>query len=132
MSDTETSPQPQGHPSAATTTTQSSQQTDNSEQSISATKLKLPSYWTNDPTLWFLQVEARFRTHQVRSDRRQFDHIVDSLPQDVLFEVRDFLVTPPAANAYTALKAAILSRTYVGYSHLKSLVTGNPLNCYVI
>ena len=76
-----------------------------------ATIAKLPSFWPNDPSLWFAQVEAHFATRRITQQKTKFDHVVASLAPDVATEVRDIILAPPADNPYDNLKKTRISRT---------------------
>jgi len=81
------------------------------EQQIMANNIKFPPFWIEDPKLWFIQVESRLRGHNIRNERTMFDRVMERLPQQILTEVRDIVLNPPAADPYTTLKNAILQRT---------------------
>ena len=53
---------------------------------VSSVAVKLPTFWTHDPELWFLQTESVFstRTPKVTRDQTKFDHVVTALPADAL------------------------------------------------
>lgn len=80
-------------------------------ETIAAVALRLPPFWTADPQLWFLQVEAQFATQRVTADRLRYYHIISSLPPDVAAEVRDLLLHPPEQDAYATLKRSLIQRT---------------------
>ena len=75
-----------------------------------ATIAKLPSFWPNDPSLWFAQVEAHFATRRITQQQTKFDHVVASLAPDVAMEVRDIILTPPPDDPYDNLKTALINR----------------------
>ena len=77
----------------------------------SAVSIKLPPYWSNDPALWFSQVEAQFTTCGITSKTTKYAHVVGSLQPEVAQEVRDLLINPPAENPYTRLKSELVKRT---------------------
>ena len=76
-----------------------------------AVSIKLPPYWSNDPALWFSQVEAQFTTRGIRSETTKYAHVVGSLQPEIAQEVRDLLINPPAENPYTQLKSELVKRT---------------------
>ena len=76
-----------------------------------AVSVKLPPYWSNDPALWFSQVEAQFTTRGITSENTKYAHVVGSLQPEVAQEVRDLLINPPAENPYTQLKSELVKRT---------------------
>ena len=76
-----------------------------------AVSINLPPYWSNDPALWFSQVEAQFTTRGITSETTKYAHVVGSLQPEVAQEVRDLLINPPAENPYTRLKSELVKRT---------------------
>ena len=80
-------------------------------QEISAVSFKHPPFWPADPEVWFAQVEAQFTTHNIRTQRTKFDHIVASLSPEFATEVRDLILCPPPENPYDTLKEHLIRRT---------------------
>jgi hypothetical protein len=50
---------------------------------VNAVAVKLPDFWTADPTTWFAQAEAAFRRSNVTVSYTKYDHVLMKLPQDV-------------------------------------------------
>ena len=78
--------------------------------SVNSTAVKLPTFWSSDPELWFFQVEAVFenRHPKVTVDGTKFNHVMAALPQEVLNACRQIIRLPPAtADKYDRLKAAL-------------------------
>ena len=75
-----------------------------------AVSLKLPVFWSTDPDLWFLQVEAQFNTRQppITADRTKFDHVLAALDTSVCREVASVIRRPPEQGKYVALKDALV------------------------
>ncbi|XP_063533690.1 uncharacterized protein LOC134743989 [Cydia strobilella] len=69
---------------------------------------RLPEFWTDQPRVWFIRVEAILAPQKLGDDSR-FDLVVAKLPKEVIVQLTDFLSRPPAANKFTALKAKLLS-----------------------
>ena len=76
-----------------------------------AVGLKLPPFWRTDPTLWFTQVEVQFLTRHVTTQDTRFADVVESLQLEIVQEVRDLPIAPPASECYTKLKAELIRRT---------------------
>lgn len=74
------------------------------------TTITLPQLWLADPSLWFIQVENKFRIHRVTSEVRKHELLVEALPPQALAEIRDILVGPPGETPYTTVKQALLHR----------------------
>ena len=81
---------------------------------VSAVSVKLPTFWTHDPELWFLQTESVFntRTPKVTRDPTKFYHVVTALPADALNKVQNIIRMPATTpDRYQRLKDT-LQRTY--------------------
>lgn len=76
--------------------------------STAAVALKLPTFWTSDPDIWFSQVEAQFAIRGITGDTTQFHYIITALDSTAAKEVRALIVTPPAAGKYQAIKTALI------------------------
>ena len=73
-----------------------------------AVSIKLPSFWTQQPEVWFLQVEAQFNIRKITNDATKFYYIVSALDQATSNRVLDVLSSPPDANKYETLKKRLL------------------------
>lgn len=74
------------------------------------TTMTLPQLWLADPSLWFIQVENKFRIHRITSEVRKHELLVEALPPQAMAEIRDILVGPPGDTPYTTVKQALLHR----------------------
>ncbi|KFD51218.1 hypothetical protein M514_07818 [Trichuris suis] len=84
---------------------------DSTQHSENAVSLKLSTFWTSQPQVWFEQVEAQFNLHQISADTTKYYHVVSALDHDTACRVVDFLRHPPASNKYDSLKE-LLTRTF--------------------
>ena len=84
---------------------------DNGNMNIAATSVKLPTFWSQDPEIWFVSVESQFNTKNITVDQTRYDYLISALSPETAGEVRDVILNPPAANKYDALKTALISRT---------------------
>ncbi|XP_057329831.1 uncharacterized protein LOC130670442 [Microplitis mediator] len=73
-----------------------------------AVNIKAPQFSTENPKLWFAQVEAQFATYQVATDRAKFDLVIPLLETRIAAEVQDTIINPPANTPYSDLKAALI------------------------
>ena len=76
-----------------------------------AVSIKLSPYWSNDPALWFSQVEAQFTTRGITSELTKYSHVVGFFQPKVDQKVRDLLINPPAENPFNQLKSELVKRT---------------------
>ena len=94
----------------------------------STVSIKLPPYWSNDPALWFSQVEAQFTTRGITSELTKYAYVVGSLQPEVAQEVCDLLIKPPAENPYAVLKTELVKRTSASdQQHLHQLLNTEEL-----
>ena len=73
-----------------------------------AVSIKLPTFWTQQPEVWFLQVEAQFAIKKITDDTTKFYYIVSALDQATSSRVLDILSSPPTSDKYGALKKKLL------------------------
>ena len=66
------------------------------ETGVGSLSIKLPTFWTSAPDMWFYQIEAVFNNRQpkITKDATRFNHAVAALPQDVLLEIRHIMELP--------------------------------------
>ena len=77
---------------------------------VSSVSVKLPTFWTHDPELWFLQTESVFNTRnpRVTRDQTKFDHVVTALPADALNAIQNIIRMPAATpDCYERLKRSL-------------------------
>ena len=74
------------------------------ESTLAGVSVKLPPFWSADPEVWFVQVEAQFSTKGIVSQKTKYDYVISSLTSEFAMEVRDLLLNPPADNPYDTLK----------------------------
>ena len=83
----------------------------NANDQVSAVSLKLPTFWSNNPKLWFCSVEAQFSVRNIVADDTKYNYVVAALSDDMANSVADVLLEPPATGKYEAIKNA-LTRFY--------------------
>ncbi|XP_036347228.1 uncharacterized protein LOC118756581 [Rhagoletis pomonella] len=105
MSDDDTSVKEFGHKAIKA---ESSRYSFTQQQFGMATKIKAPQFSTQNPKLWFAQVEAQFSTNQVVTERTKFDLVIPLLDTRVASEVERLILEPPAVSPYSDLKAALI------------------------
>ena len=50
---------------------------------LTTISMKLPTFWTDSPEVWFIQAEAQFENKLTTASQTKFTHCVAALPQDV-------------------------------------------------
>lgn len=73
-----------------------------------AVALKLPSFWSAQPRVWFQLAEAQFALRNVAIDSTKYYHVVAALDQDTAKRLIDLLESPPQEEKYSAIKQRLL------------------------
>lgn len=76
---------------------------------VQAVALKLPSFWSAQPAVWFQQAEAQFAVRGITAELTKYYYVIGALDQTTAGRLVDFLETPPTDNQYTALKTRLLA-----------------------
>lgn len=92
--------------------------------------LKIPPFWSENPALWFAQVEATFDLHKITADATRYRHVITQLDSRTLPAIADIIVNPPPAQKYQAIKTLIMSSfAETTESKLRRLLRGlDPTN----
>ena len=75
---------------------------------ISAVAIKLPTFWTAHPNIWFTQAEAQFHIKNVTQDITKYYYVVSALDQTTASRILDILANPPAEGKYDYLKQRLI------------------------
>ena len=78
---------------------------------LASVSVKLPPFWSADPEIWFVQVEAQFTTKGIVAQNTKYDYVVNSLTPEFAMEVCDLFLNPPMINPYDTLKTLLIKRT---------------------
>lgn len=86
----------------------------NGEQSsvpiINRVSVKVPPFWSENPEVWFAQIEAQFSIAGVHSDSSKFNTVVAAIESKVLSQIADAIINPPETGKYDNLKKQLLER----------------------
>ena len=74
-----------------------------------AVAIKLPTFWAQQPEVWFLQAEAQFHIRKITDDTTKYYHVVAALDQETSGRILSTLSSPPTDNKYTDLKQRLLT-----------------------
>ncbi|XP_050338274.1 uncharacterized protein LOC126764657 [Bactrocera neohumeralis] len=85
-------------------------ETQNTASVVAVSSCKLPQFWSIQPRLWFVQVEAALQVARITNDASRYNHIVSALDTDSMLQLADFLQNPPETDKYAKLKDEILKR----------------------
>ena len=76
--------------------------------SVDVVGLKLGTFWTDRPTIWFMQAEAQFGLKKITVEETMYHHVLVALDNRTSAEVEYVIEDPPKDKPYTALKNALL------------------------
>ncbi|GBM88144.1 hypothetical protein AVEN_12367-1 [Araneus ventricosus] len=71
--------------------------------------VRVPSFWTNNVKLFFIQLEASFRLTGVTLEQTKFDYLAAALDPGTLSHATDIVCEPPP-QPYIALKSRLLTK----------------------
>ena len=74
-----------------------------------AVSLKLPTFWTSQPDVWFAQAEAQFNLRGITADDTKYFYVISALDQQTATRLLDLISRPPADNKYATLKERLIS-----------------------
>ena len=69
-----------------------------------AVALKLPEFWEQNVSAWFVQAEAQFAIRDITSEDTKYYYVVASLKGSTAARVINLIENPPARDKYTTLK----------------------------
>ena len=75
---------------------------------MDAVSLKLPTFWTSQPQVWFAQAEAQFQLRKITADETMYYYVVSALDQSTATRLLDLISAPPTDNKYKAVKDRLL------------------------
>ena len=76
--------------------------------SVDIVGLKLGTFWTDRPSIWFKQAEAQFLLKKITVESTKYHHVLVALDNRTSAEVEHVIEDPPEDEPYTALKNALL------------------------
>ena len=74
-----------------------------------AVSLKLPTFWTSQPEVWFAQAEAQFNLHGITAEDTKYFYVLAALDQQTATRLLDLISRPPVDNKYKTLKDRLIS-----------------------
>lgn len=77
-------------------------------QELNAVAIKLPTFWTTQPNVWFTQAEAQFHIKKVTEDSTKYYYVISALDQSTASRIIHVLSNPPAEGKYDNLKKKLL------------------------
>ena len=74
-----------------------------------AVAIKFPTFWAQQPEVWFLQAEAQFHIRKITGDTTKYYHVVAALDQETSGRVLGTLSSSPTDNKYADVKQRLLT-----------------------
>lgn len=66
--------------------------------------MRIPPFWTEEPELWFAQIEGQFALGSIIGDEAKFAHILSRIEPKQAREIKDVIIHPPKHNKYKMIK----------------------------
>ena len=73
-----------------------------------AVSLKLPTFWTSQPEVWFAQAEAQFNIRKITNDETKYYYVLSALDQATATRLLDLINQPPTERKYGTLKERLI------------------------
>lgn len=70
--------------------------------------LRLPSFWTSNPKLYFAQIEANFTLSNITSETTKFCCLISALDEQVMLSIADLIAKPDLKDPYTTVKNRLI------------------------
>ena len=77
-------------------------------ETVDLVALKLSTFWTDRPSVWFRQAEAQFKLRKITVEETKFNHVLIALDNRTSGEVEHVIDNPDPVEPYSVLKAALL------------------------
>lgn len=78
-------------------------------EEVNAVAIKLPTFWTDQPKVWFTQAEAQFHIRKITEDLTKYYYVVSSLDQTTAGRILHVLGNPPEQGKYEDLKKKLIA-----------------------
>ena len=93
-----------------------------------AVSLKLPSFWAQQPRVWFAQAESQFAIRKITAAETKYHYVVAALDQETATRVLDVIEEIPTSNPYQTLKDRLLDSFQLSeYERASALLHMAPL-----
>ena len=76
---------------------------------VQAVAVKVPTFWTTSPKVWFSLLESQFATTNITAYDTKYHNAVQGLDKTTAEEISAFLLNPPAIGKFDALKTLLIS-----------------------
>lgn len=96
---------------------------------VAAVAVKLPSFWAEEPEIWFSQAESQFSLRSITEDETNYHHVIAALDQTTAKRIKDLIQNPPPKGSkFMGLKTRLVSTfTLSAYQRAQRLTRMSPL-----
>ena len=96
--------------------------TNNTAAPVAAVSIKVPPFWSEQPAVWFSQLESQFLIKNITIQQTKFAYVVANLTQEVAIRISDIIATPPPVP-YDSIKARLIAMfVHSDYQKAETLV----------
>ena len=82
--------------------------TNNYAAPVAAVSIKVPPFWSEQPSVWFSQLESQFTIKNITAPATKFAYVVSNLTQEVAVRIPDLIASPPP-DPYNSIKARLIA-----------------------
>jgi hypothetical protein len=75
---------------------------------VSTVAVRLPTFWAEQPAVWFAQAEEQVTLAGISSEQTKFHYVISQLEHQYASEVEDIIISPPQRDPYTILKTELV------------------------
>ncbi|XP_011883609.1 PREDICTED: uncharacterized protein LOC105570774 [Vollenhovia emeryi] len=83
------------------------------EAQIHRVALKIPPFWSDEPELWFAQLESQFTLGEIVQDGTKYAYVLSHVETRHAKEIKDLITNPPVRDKYESIKKALIQRLSV-------------------
>jgi len=83
---------------------------DDEDAHVSKIAVRIPSFWPEEPELWFMQLEGQFALCGITEDETKYAHVLSKIEPKQAREIKDVITRPPTTDKYKTLKRILIQR----------------------
>jgi len=80
------------------------------DDSVSRVAVRIPPFWSEEPELWFAQLEGQLAICGVTEEEAKYAHVLSKIDPKQAREIKDIITHPLATDKYKAIKRALIQR----------------------
>lgn len=90
--------------------------------------LKVPTFSSDDPELWFALLEAQFENYEITEDSAKYNSVISNLDIVYAKTVKDIIINPPVTGRYEKVKSELIRRLTASHEKkVRQLLTHEEL-----